>query len=299
MIDLHCHLDGSLRFSTMLDLARQKNIKISENSKDIFFHKGMTLHDALGRFATTLSVLQDPDDVKRVTKEICEDAIQNSISNLEIRFAPQLHKGAAIEEIIDASIEGLSDNANLILCGLYGEDPKVLNRLVEAAKNRGRVVGIDLAGGPAIGHLHGIYEYSDVFLKAKTYGINRTVHAAEGRSSDEIRRAIYHLGAQRIGHGTTLLDNEEEIVKLVIKNNILIEACITSNIHTGVIKEAKDHPIKKWIKKGVKVAICTDNIMLSNTDLAREFTLAKYDIGLTDEELNYCTNCAKEFLFSR
>ena len=118
MVEIHCHLDGSLRLSTLHDLLRQKNHPIP---KDIRFYPGMGIQEALSRFQITLSVLQEPDAVERVTKEICEDANFHRVLHTEIRFAPQLHLGAPTEEIVDAAISGLDDNANLILCGLYGE----------------------------------------------------------------------------------------------------------------------------------------------------------------------------------
>lgn len=296
MNELHCHLDGSLRYSTLVDLAEKKNIIIPKNYKEIFFYKGMTLQDALSRFEITLSVLQNPEDVKRVAKEICKDAWMDGIQSLEIRFAPQLHRGGSLEDIVDAASEGMFGNSKLILCGLYGENPDVLNKLVEIGKTKEKVVGIDLAGGPATFHNWTLRDYEIPFLKAKEYGLGRTVHAGEGRDPNEIIDAINILKAQRIGHGTTVLQSQNA-VNLILEKNILIEACITSNIHTNVIQEEKDHPIKSWIERGIKVSLCADNTMLSNTVLSREYNIAKYKVGLTNKELEYCSECSKEFLF--
>src|SRR5262245_63139129 len=123
----------------------------------------MTLEDALSRFAVTLSVLQTPDAVRRVASEICEDAAAEGVSTLEIRFAPQLHHGAPIEAIVDAAIEGAAGRAGLILCGLYGEPPDVLEKLVAVARGRREVVGIDLAGGPAKSHAFQLEDYAVPF----------------------------------------------------------------------------------------------------------------------------------------
>jgi len=119
--DLHRHLDGSLRWSSLQDLARQQGIEVPSRARDIQFFEGMGLNEALSRFAITLSVLQTPAAVERVASEMCEDAQNEGVHTLEIRFAPQLHHGAPIEEIVDAAISGLKGRATLILCGLYGE----------------------------------------------------------------------------------------------------------------------------------------------------------------------------------
>src|SRR6185503_17702821 len=137
------------------------------------------------------------------------------VTTLEIRFAPQLHRGAPIEAILDAALEGAGGRAGLILCGLYGEPPEVLRALVEAGARRPGVVGVDLAGGPSGGHAFRLADYAPVYRRAEELGLGRTVHAAEGRPAEEIRVAVEALRAQRIGHGTTLLA-DPEVVDLVI-----------------------------------------------------------------------------------
>src|SRR5690349_3610180 len=115
--DLHRHLDGSLRASTLRELAARSGREVPA---DLAFHAGMGLGDALAKFAFTLSVLQEPAAVTRIAAEICEDALAGGVSTLEIRFAPQLHGGASIPAIVDAALEGIDGRAGLILCGLYG-----------------------------------------------------------------------------------------------------------------------------------------------------------------------------------
>ncbi len=295
MVELHCHLDGSMRLSTLKDLLREKGYKIP---KDIKFHPGMGLTEALSRFKTTLSVLQEPKSVERVVEEMCLDAKAFGHSFTEIRFAPQLHHGAPIEEIVDAAISGLCEHSSLILCGLYGENPQVLNILVEIARVKERVVGIDLAGGPLPQHKWSLLDYSGAFSKARKYGIGRTVHAGEGRSPKEIEVAINFLHAQRIGHGLTLLE-DRKVLDLVREKDVTIEACITSNWHTGGIKKLSEHPIKKWIDEDVRVAICADNTLLSDTILPQEYRRAVAHCGLSYKDTMKCKQYAIEALFRR
>lgn len=297
MIELHCHLDGSLRYNTLRQLAHDQGIQLPDSNRSLFFYKGMSLYEALERFKITLSVLQTPRAITRVTSEICTDAEQVGVRNLEIRFAPQLH-GSSIELAVDAAIQGLQYDSNLILCGLYGEPPEVLNKLVEVAKTRSRVVGIDLAGGPSSDHRWGMFDYIEPFEKAKRYGIGRTVHAAEGRSPKEIEVAINFLHAQRIGHGTTILE-DPRVVDLVRQKGVVLEACITSNVHTGAVDSFEKHPIKEWIKQEIPVSICSDNTLMSNTDLSVEIINAMYKCGLTEKEIDKTYNWGREALFGR
>ena len=128
--NLHCHLDGSMRWETFQTLANQLGVHIPSHLNDILFYKDMGLQAALERFHMTLATLQNPIHVKRVAAEICEDAIADHVTTLEIRFAPQLHQGGSLDEIIDAALDGIAGRAGLILCGLYGENPKILQDLV-------------------------------------------------------------------------------------------------------------------------------------------------------------------------
>jgi adenosine deaminase len=266
LADLHRHLDGSLRLSTLKELLAAKGKSVR---RDLTFRPGMGLERALERFAQTLAGLQEPPAVKRVAAEMVEDAAREGVTTLEVRFAPQLHRGAPPEAIIDAALEGLAGKAGLILCGLYGEPPAVLEGLVAAAATRPGVVGIDLAGGPSSEHRWILESYRHAFTRAKELGIGRTVHAGEGRAAEEIRMAIEVLGAQRIGHGTTLLEDDDAL-RLVLERGVTIEVCLTSNLHTDAIPSLKEHPLPEWLKRGVKVAICTDNTLLSDTDAPKE-----------------------------
>ena len=297
MVELHCHLDGSLRIETLAELTGDER-DFFDIKQDISFYPNMGIKKALSCFKTTLSVMQTPDRVERITRELCDDVREFGHAYTEIRFAPQLHEGAPMEEIVDAAISGLDDRSSLILCGLYGESPKVLLKLVEIAETRKKVVGIDLAGAPAEYHKYHLLDYEKPFTRAKQLGIGRTVHAAEGRSPKEIEVAINFLHAQRIGHGLTLLDDWKTL-DLVLQKGVTIEACLTSNWHTGAIEKVDDHPIKKWVDEGVKVAICADNILLSDTVLPIEYTKARNLCGLSYRDILQCRIHAENALFRR
>jgi len=283
LADLHRHLDGSLRPSTVAELADAAGVDVPA---DLGFRPGMGLSEALAQFAFTVSLLQDLDAIRRVASEICEDAADDGVTTLEIRFAPQLH--GRVEGAVDAALDGIAGRAGLILCGLYGEEPAVLEQLVEVGGRRVGVVGIDLAGGPSPTHSFDMSDYAAPFRAAADAGLGRTVHAGEGRPPAEIRQAIERLGAMRIGHGTTLLD-DPSVVDLVLERGIAIEACPTSNVHTGVIESIAQHPIPRWLALGVKVCICPDNTLLSGVSASEEIARVASIPGMTRELVDAAT----------
>ncbi len=268
--DLHRHLDGSLREATLRELAAELGVEVPDEFR---FSPGMGLSAALRCFELSLAVLQAPAAVRRVADEICADAAREGVTTLEIRFAPQLHEGASPAAIVDAAAEGVAGRAGLILCGLFGEDPTVLEAHVGVARSRPAVVGIDLAGGPSPAHPHSLRDYSRPFSLARDLGLGRTVHAGEGRPPSEIREAVLLLHAQRIGHGTTLLD-DAAVVELVRERGVTIEACLTSNLHTGAVDEIGAHPLPRMLSAGVRVTLCTDNTLFSDVDAPGEYRRA-------------------------
>jgi adenosine deaminase len=282
LADLHRHLDGSLREQTLRALAADAGLEVPG---ELRFSPGIGLAAALARFALTVGALQRADALARVASEICEDAAATGVTTLELRFAPQLHRALPLEAALDAALDGIAGRAGLILCALYGETPASVVELVRVGAARRGVVGIDLAGGPAPGHDFGLADYAAPFRLATELGLGRTVHAGEGRSPSEIRTVIEELGAQRIGHGTTLLD-DPDVVELVLHLGVTIEACVTSNLHTGVIRRIADHPLPRWLELGVRACICTDNTLFSDVDAIEEHARARSIPGMTDELLD-------------
>jgi len=276
--DLHRHLDGSLRESTLREFAEHDGSSVPD---DLPFTPDMGLSDALARFGFTLSLLQTPDRVRRVAAEMCEDAAANGVSTLEIRFAPQLHGGATPETIVEAALDGIAGRAGLIACALYGEPPAEVERLARLPG----ISGLDLAGGPTPGHDFGMHDYAPAFGIARDRGIGRTVHAGEGRPPAEIAVAIEQLHAVRIGHGTTLLD-DPTVLELILSRGVTIEACPTSNWQVGVIESVSAHPLPRWLELGVKACINTDNTFFSQVTGPEEHRRARGIPGMTDELLD-------------
>jgi adenosine deaminase len=141
-------------------------------------------------------------------------------------------------------------------------------------------------------------DYAPAFRLAEERGIGRTVHAGEGRPPEEIRTAIVELRAQRIGHGTTLLQ-DPEIAALVVERGVTIEACPTSNVHTGVIAQVADHPLVRWLDAGIRVCVCADNTLFSATTAAEERRRVRAIPGMTEEKLRRLVQTGHDAAFRR
>jgi adenosine deaminase len=294
LADLHRHLDGSLRLDTLRELAGAVGLALPP---DVRFTPGMGLAAALARFELTLAVLQAPPALRRVAAEICEDAAADGVTTLEVRFAPHLH-GASIAAAVDAVLDGVAGRAGVIVCALFGDPPARVDELVAVAATRPGVVGLDLAGGPAADHRWDLAAYGPSFRRAADAGLGRTVHAGEGRPPSEIRIAIEELHAQRIGHGTTLLD-DPDVIGLVLDRGVTIEACPTSNLHTGVIARLDDHPLARWLQVGVRACVCTDNTLLSDVTASQELARACALPGMTAELLAAAVRIGHDSAFRR
>ena len=276
MYELHVHLDGSIRRDTLFELGKLYGVSIP---KQFGFRDGMGLSAALSMFQLTVSLMQDKNIVKRIVSELCEDLYHDGVEYAEIRYAPHLH-GINLDEIVASSCEGLKYGYKIILCGLYGYSPKSIETLVELAKKHDNVVGIDIAGGPSNTDKWGLHHYIDAFQEAKNYNIGRTVHVSEGRNPQEIIDAILMLDAQRLGHACTILESKEAI-EIVKDRKVVIEACPTSNVHTGIYHNVLQHPIKKWIEKKIPVTVCADNTLMSRTTTTTEIL----NLNFNEEEL--------------
>lgn len=310
-IELHLHLDGSLRPETVWELANEQKIDFPlSNLEDV--RKQMrvpencrTLEDYLTRFDLPLLVLQQADALERVTFELVEDLAKAGISYAEIRFAPQLsvQSGLTQDEVVEAAIRGAKRGmqqyplirVGLILCCMRGNDNEELNlQTVETArKYLGNVVcAVDIAGAES---LYPTERFRKVFDKVQAYGLPMTIHAGEAAGPDSIRTAL-SFGTKRIGHGVAAIQDPELMQELVEKK-ITLEVCVTSNYHTKVVPSIAEHPIRKLFDAGVRVTVNSDNMTASGTNLAREIGILKSVFGFTDEELSKINEYAWEARF--
>ncbi|MFL5573286.1 MAG: adenosine deaminase [Gemmatimonadaceae bacterium] len=295
--ELHCHLDGSVRPETLLDLAREHRVQMPKQTPEelaafMRVDDAQSLEDYLRRFDVTISVLQSEEALERVAYELAEDATEDGVRYIEVRNAPILNvvKGLTLVQAIEAPLRGLrrAENdfgiiARFILCGLRQFPPAdslEMAKLAVEFKNEG-VVAFDLAGGekgnPAADHA-GAFQY------AREHNLAVTVHAGEGDGSDSVRQAVHICGADRIGHGTRLIE-DPELTQYVNDRRIALEVCLTSNVQTRVADSYASHPLREYFDRGLNVTLNTDNRLMSATTLTDEYVFAAEHLGFTVEEL--------------
>ncbi|MBA7676622.1 Adenosine deaminase [subsurface metagenome] len=292
--ELHCHLDGSLRVETILDLAARQKVELPTRDADeleaiitIGDHVG-SLEDYIDHFQLPLKVLQAPEALERVAYELAEDAWNDGVRYMEVRYSPILHTrdgmtGAETIEAVKCGLERAEDDlgirTGIIICGIRNISPEVSLRLADLAvqfKHKG-VVGFDLAGVEE--NFPAKYHQEAFFLILKN-NINTTLHAGEAFGPESIHQAIHYCGAHRIGHGTRLLE-DQDLMHYVNDHRIALEVCLTSNVHTRSVRSLKEHPFKFYFDQGIRVTLNTDNRLVSNTTLAEEYLIAKETFGLT------------------
>lgn len=283
--ELHCHLDGSMRLETMIDVAKQQGkmglipadsaAGLRTELRDV--EESDTLETYLDWFQYTLPLLQTREAVRRTAYELAEDNVEENVRYLEVRYSPILHveEGLSLEEVNDAVLEGLQQaekdfdiKTSLIICGLRDRFESASMRLAEFAvenKNRG-VVAFDLAGGeagnPPKGHLHAFYH-------ARNNLLNLTIHAGEAWGPDSIRQALFYCGAHRIGHGISLR-KDPELMQYFADHRIPLEICPSSNVHTTAVPSLEAHPIETYVRSNIPVTVNTDNRLLSHTSVTEE-----------------------------
>ena len=309
-VELHCHLDGSLRIETILDLARRHNVSLPSSDASgltkilSIGKKRGTLEEYITRFDITLSVMQTRDSLKRIAYELIEDVAAENIRYIEIRYSPILHtsNGMTLEEAIFSVRDGLKKGekdfgvrSGIIVCGIRHISPEASLKLADLCvrfKNKG-VVGFDLAGAeenfPAKDH-------REAFYMILNHNINATIHAGEAFGPTSIHQAIHYCGAHRIGHGTRLKE-DKDLMRYVNNHRIPLEICLTSNWHTFSVRSLKHHPMRYYYDQGIRVTLNTDNRLMSNTTLTKEFGLARDLFGFTLHDFREVTIVAMKSAF--
>jgi adenosine deaminase len=283
--ELHCHLDGSLRLATMLDLAAQQDKMDLLPADDEAGLRAIlrkvddseTLEAYLAWFRYTLPLMQTEEALHRIAYELVEDNARENVRYLEVRYSPILHteETLSLDAVNDAVLAGLDQaerdlgvKTSLIICGLRDRFESASLRLAELAaayRHRG-VVAFDLAGGeagnPPKHHLHAFYY-------ARNNLLNLTVHAGESWGADSIKQALFYCGAHRIGHGITLYQ-DPELMAYFADHQIPLEICPTSNVQTQVVESYEAHPLPRYVEAGIPVTINTDNRLFSRTSVTEE-----------------------------
>ncbi|WEG73446.1 adenosine deaminase [Vagococcus intermedius] len=281
-IELHCHLDGSVRPHILEKIAQEELIPLPYKGQ-LLAEKLIAPEDCpslsiyLEKFDLVLPFLQTEFALELIAYDLIAQVAEENVTYIEVRFAPLLfnQKGLNLTQIITAVLKGLARGkkefgvqSNALLCGMrhhtIADNKQVVQAVSDFSQNG--VVGFDLAGDEAN---YPTENFSDVLNFAKEAKLPLTLHAGECGCPHNVMTSI-KLGATRIGHGIAI-QKDETVIKTCLENQTVIEMCPTSNFQTKAVTHLADYPFKKFLDAGLKICINTDNRTVSNTTLTEEY----------------------------
>jgi len=318
LVELHLHLDGSLRIPTMLEIARDEGIALPATD-ELGLRQALacgttreSLAQYLEHFGHTTAVMQSRKALTRIAAELIEDCADDGLKYAEVRFMPSLHTqgGLSDEEVAEAVLEGLTIGGlrrnvgwGLIICSLRHVDPALTGRMVDVAirYRRNGVVAVDLAGDDNLPSL----DHAPHFRRAQAAGLHVVIHAAEGGPPERVMEAMEVFGAERIGHGVQAL-RDPKLQFEIWTRGVGVEACLTSNVQTRNAASFADHAAQAYMRYGGLICLNTDNRLLADTTMDKELSLAQIHWGLETVqvqrliwnaiEMSFATKATKEAL---
>jgi adenosine deaminase len=310
LIDLHRHLDGSIRLETVLEVAQQQGIALPADDLDglrphvVVDGKAAGLMDFIGRFRWLTAILHDLDTCRRVAYENVLDARAEGIDYIELRFSPWfmaethgLDPAGVVEAVADGVVAGERETgvrAQVIGIMSRTYDTETCHRELDALlAHRDHLAAIDLAGDEEKFPARLFVEH---FKRARDAGLQVTVHAGEVDGPESVWAAIRDLGATRIGHGIHSLE-DPALVGYLVDNRIGLEIAITSNIQVGIVDDYAVHPVRRILEAGIVANLNTDDPAISGIDLRHEFEVAAARAGLSPAQTRKAQANALEMAF--
>jgi adenosine deaminase len=311
-IELHRHLEGSVRLQTLVDIALEYGIEMPEYDIETLRPFVQMMPDEprnwqhfLAKFQTLRQFFRSPDVIRRVTREVVEDAAADNVKYLELRFTPR-----ALSNIINCSYHEVVSWV-CQTAAQAGEDFNIQVRLIPSMNRHESVdigeevltaaidhcdqgvVAVDLAGNE---QTFSARPFQSVFSRAREAGLGITIHAGEWGGADNIRDSIEHLGAARIGHGVRLLE-DPTLAPILVERGVVLEVCPTSNVQSGVVADFSAHPLPLLLRQKVRATINTDDPLVSNITLSDEIERVVTHMGMTLDDVKQLTVSAAQAAF--
>jgi adenosine deaminase len=309
-VDLHRHLEGSLRLATLMDIAREYEIGLPDNNHlramvQVTQKDPHTSQNFLSKFEVLRQFYRSPQVIRRITGEAIADAAADNIRYLELRFTPStLAKsgdypiGDVMDWVIDAAQNAQAEYGvmtRLIASVNRHESTQLAAEVAQQAADRrdSAIVGLDLAGDE---ENYSSEPFAPIFREAKQNGLKITIHAAEWGPARNVAQAIDLLGAERIGHGVRVLE-DQSVAAMARERGLTFEVCVTSNYQSGVVAEVGEHPLNKMVQAGLNPTINTDDPGISGITLGSEYALINERIGLSQEAIQERITAAAQAAF--
>ena len=295
LIDLHRHLEGSIRPATAVELAHAHGHPLAglpDPESELVAHQPLAgLLPYLAKIETAASTVRTASEWQRVAAEAVQDAAADGVDYLELRFAPHfveavcgLPAAEVVEAVSDAATAaGRRHGVGLGLIGIVVRDrgpQQAEAQLATLLARRDLFVAVDLAGDEAGVPAH---LFAPAFRRVRDAGLHVTVHAGEAAGPASVAAALDHLGAERIGHGVRAAE-DARLMERLAREEVTLEVALTSNVHTGAAVDLAHHPVRSLLGAGVRVALSTDNPTVSGTTLSREHSRAAVGAGLSDRQ---------------
>jgi adenosine deaminase len=308
-VELHRHLEGSLRLETLAEVARQHGIAEGEPLSPLVQvnpSEPYTVQNFLSKFETLRQFYCTPEIIERVTREAIADAARDNIRYLELRFTPAAlckARGFALAEVMDWVLRGAQHAqtpdgplTRLIISLNRHEPPSLAAQVIQLAVERMHlgVAGIDVAGNEA--DYPDLERFAGMLAEARQAGLGLTIHAGEWGSAQNVAAAITRYQADRIGHGVRVVE-DAAVVALASEKGIPFEVCLTSNIQSGVAASFSTHPLPHMLTVGLNVTLNTDDPSISQITLGGEHQLACEQLGLPLPVLKGCLLSAAQAAF--
>lgn len=277
LVDLHRHLEGSIRPATALEFAIRNGTDLDRSAIVASEREGGLL-PYLAKIENASALARTLDDWRRVTAEAIADAHDDGLAAVELRFAPQFIAGMAgvdADDVIDAVGDAVAKASPPVEVGLIGiivrdEGPDAaLAQARRLLRHADALSGVDLAGDEAG---YPVPDFGPAFRLVRDAGLPITIHAGEAAGPPSVWDAL-SLGAQRIGHGVRSVEDPRLLDRLAA-SGVALEVAVTSNVQTGAAASRAQHQLPALVAAGVRVALCTDNPTVSDTRLSGEYEAA-------------------------
>ena len=311
-VELHRHLECSIRLSTLKEIAALAKLPIPASEEGILREWLVTepmrdLESVLKKFLVTQKVLTSEEILTRITYEAIEDASREGIRILELRYAPTYiregHPHLSFDSIHRAIMQGVAKAKHLpIAVGIMVLIQRTMSLEMAgsvadfAIAHKGEILALDLADNE-VGHEP--KKFAALFERAKKAGLHITVHSGESdipESPGYVKDAIEYLGAQRIGHGVQIYKSPE-VMKFVISKKVPLELCPTSNWLTNAVQTLGHHPFRYLMENGVLVTLNSDDPGVFNIDLTNEYAVLQKELKFTEAEFTRVNDIAASASF--
>lgn len=311
-IELHRHLEGSIRLHTLVDIAERDDLDVPARTPDtlrpyvqMVDGAAHTAKNFLAKFDVLRKFYGSETIIRRIAREAVEDAAADNIRYMDLRFTPRALsrlKSFNFREVIRWVVESVREaerdsqiRVNLIVSVNRHESIIEARRILHAAldfQDQG-VVAFDLAGKEAGLTNEPFYA---LFDEARSHGLNVTVHAGEWAGAHNIGDSIRVIGARRIGHGVRIAE-DREVVELARQSGATFEVCLTSNVQSGVTTALADHPVRDMLTLGLNVTLNTDDPAICNVTLTDELCNAARLPGMTLDTIRNMMRHAAQVVF--